>query len=80
MIATQKRPAKFRVVLDTDKMRTLRLKLGLSMDEAAKRAGFANRQRWYEIESGRGSRTNVKIETLNRIAAALEVKAKDLLK
>lgn len=77
MVAT---PAKFRVVLDTDKMRELREKLGLSMEEAARRAGFASRQRWYEIEAGRGSRTNVKIETLNRIAAALGVKAKDLLK
>ena len=72
--------AKFRIVLDTDKMKELREKLGLSMDEAARRAGFTSRQRWYEIEAGRGSRTNIKLDTLNRIAAALGVKAKDLLK
>ena len=69
---------KFRVVLDTEKMRALRLKRGLSMDDAAHAAGFADRQRWYTIESGRNA--NVTIDTLNRIAAALNVKAKDLLK
>jgi transcriptional regulator with XRE-family HTH domain len=78
MVATGRRAARFRIVLDTAKMRALRLKLGLSMDEAAKRAGFALRQRWFEIESGRT--TNIKIDTLNAVAIALEVKAKDLLK
>jgi transcriptional regulator with XRE-family HTH domain len=78
MIATRRRSAKFRIVLDTEKMKTLRLKLGLTMEEAAKRAGFVNRQRWYQVESGQT--TNVKLDTLNKIAAALSVKAKDLLK
>jgi transcriptional regulator with XRE-family HTH domain len=78
MIATRRRAAKTRLVLDTEKMKALRLKLGLSMDDAARRAGFASRQQWYQIESG--NVTNIKLETLNAIAAALGVKAKDLLK
>jgi len=78
MIAARRRPAKFRLVADTEKMRTLRQELGISMSEAAKRAGFANRQRWYEIESG--ATTNIKLDTLNAIAAALKVKGRDLLK
>lgn len=65
-------------VLNTEKMKSLRIKRGLTMTEAATAAGLGNRQRWYEIESGR--QTNVTIDTLNRIAAALGVSAKDLLK
>jgi transcriptional regulator with XRE-family HTH domain len=78
MIADRRRAAKFRLVLDTQKMKALRLKLGLSMEDAAKLSGFTDRQRWYEIESGRT--TNIKIGTLNAIAVALGVKARDLLK
>jgi transcriptional regulator with XRE-family HTH domain len=36
------------------------------------------RQQWNDIESGR--RKNLTIDTLNKIATALGVKAKDLLK
>lgn len=65
--------------LDCAKIRQLREALGLSQDQAAAKAGFvAGRQYWYNIESG--NRTNIKIDTLERIAAALGVKAKDLLK
>ena len=62
----------------TDRRRVIGEKRGLSMDTAAQNAQLANRQRWYIIESGR--KTNITIDTLNRIAAALGVKAKDLLK
>ena len=65
-------------VLDTAKMKALRIKRGLSMEQAAAAAGLRGRQRWYEIESGR--QTNLTLDTLNRIAAALGVRAKDLLK
>ena len=65
-------------LLNTEKMKKLRLKRGLTMTEAAVAAGLGNRQRWYEIESGR--LTNVTIDTLNKIAAALGVSAKELLK
>ena len=65
-------------VLDTEKMKKLRIKRGLTMTEAAQAAGMSSRQRWYEIESGR--LTNITIDTLNRIAAALGVSARDLLK
>ncbi|MGE5610000.1 MAG: helix-turn-helix transcriptional regulator [Bacillota bacterium] len=65
-------------MLDTEKMRQLREKLGLTQEDAAKRAGLDTRQAWNNIESGR--QTNVTIEKLERIAAALDVKAKDLLK
>lgn len=66
------------VVLDLAKIRRLRLKLKLSLNDAAKRAKLAGKQSWYEVESGR--KPNVTIDTLNRIAAALGVKPKDLLK
>ena len=77
-IARQRSTVKLLVVLDTAKVRELRLKRGLSMVQAAADAGFNNRQRWYAIESGR--KENITLETLNSIAAALGVRAKDLLK
>jgi transcriptional regulator with XRE-family HTH domain len=66
------------VMLDTEKLRRLREKLGLSQEAAAQQAGLANRQQWHLIESG--ERANVTLETLDKIATALGVKAKDLLK
>lgn len=66
------------VPIDIEKMKSLRLKLGLSQDEAAKAAGFANRQAWSLIETGR--RGNPQLDTLERIAAVLKTTAKDLLK
>lgn len=50
----------------------------MSLTAAAERAGFKTRQQWYQIESGMV--TNIKLESLERIAKALGVKAKDLLK
>jgi transcriptional regulator with XRE-family HTH domain len=64
--------------LDTEKIRTLREKLGISQQDAADRAGLGTRQRWSNLEAGRFP--NIELVTLERIAKALGVKARDLLK
>ena len=64
--------------LDHVKIRELRERKKMSQQEAADAAGLGTRQRWNEIETGR--RTNIELATLERIAAALGVKSKDLLK
>lgn len=64
--------------IDCEKIRTLRRQKGLTMEEAAKAAGFASRQAWSRIESG--GQPNLGVQLLERIAAALGVHAKDLLK
>lgn len=64
--------------LDIAKIKELRERQGMSLTAAAERAGFKTRQQWYQIESGMV--TNIKLESLERIAKALGVKAKDLLK
>jgi DNA-binding Xre family transcriptional regulator len=46
--------------------------------QASKAAGFTNAQQWHLIESGR--RSNITMDTLGKIAKALGVKSKDLLK
>jgi transcriptional regulator with XRE-family HTH domain len=66
------------VVLDAEKIRQLREKLGLTLQQAADAAGMNNRQQWHEVESG--NQANLKLATLNAIAAALGVNAKSLLK
>jgi len=66
------------VPLDTAKLKRLREKCKLTQEEAAIRAGLKGRQAWNNIESGR--RPNLQLQTLEKIAAALGVKAKDLLK
>jgi transcriptional regulator with XRE-family HTH domain len=65
-------------VLDVAKVRQLRLERGLTMDAAAKAAGFSTRQNWYMIESGR-SGTDVSVSTLGRLARALDCSPDDLL-
>lgn len=64
--------------LDYAKMKTLRQKIGLSQEDAAQAAKLGSKQAWYNIESGR--QPNVTIDVLERMADALGVKAKDLLK
>ena len=66
------------IPLDTDKIRKLRRALKLTQAEAAERAGLTGLQTWSDIENGR--RANLTIETLERIAKALGVRAADLLK
>jgi transcriptional regulator with XRE-family HTH domain len=64
-------------VLDLQKIRQLRDALGLTQDQAARRAGMNSRQAWNNIESGRQSPT---LSTLARIAKALKVRPRELLK
>ncbi|HEY1685063.1 MAG TPA: helix-turn-helix transcriptional regulator [Tepidisphaeraceae bacterium] len=63
--------------LNRDFIRTRREKLKLTQQGAAKLAGLQSRQVWNDIENG--PRENITIETLEKIARALGVKAKDLL-
>src|SRR5438094_505298 len=65
-------------LLDVAKMRKIRLARGLSQEEAAKRAGIrGGKARWANIETGR--RANITMDTLARIAAALECDPTELL-
>jgi transcriptional regulator with XRE-family HTH domain len=64
-------------MLDIDKIKKCREKLGLSQQGAAEAAGMKDRQAWSRIERGGAGMT---LETLEKIAKALGVKAKDLLK
>ncbi|MDB5327435.1 MAG: Helix-turn-helix domain [Phycisphaerales bacterium] len=69
--------------IDLAKLKRAREKAGLSQEEAALAAGLSAerqnaRQRWNSIETGRKS--DVRISTIDRIAAALGVKAGSLLK
>ena len=66
------------MVLDTAKIRRLREERGLTQAAAAKAAKLSGPQTWSDIEHGR--RRNLTLDTLERIAAALGVPAKDLLK
>jgi transcriptional regulator with XRE-family HTH domain len=63
--------------LDAKKLRKAREAAGLTQEDAARRARVGSRQRWNDIEHGR---RNISLDTLDRIAAALGVSAKDLLK
>lgn len=65
-------------MLDTEKIRTLREGKGWSFADAAEKAGFNSRQQWYNLESGQSA--NPTLQTIEAVAKALGVKAKDLLK
>ena len=62
--------------LDRAKIKTLREAMKLTQAEAAKRAGMTL-TRWNDVESG--GRANVTIDTLGRMADALECTSQDLL-
>jgi transcriptional regulator with XRE-family HTH domain len=64
-------------MLNVQTMENRRRKLGLSQERAAARAGLAGRQAWNNIASGR--KANVKMDTLNKIATALECDPRDLI-
>jgi transcriptional regulator with XRE-family HTH domain len=64
--------------LDTKKLKALRQQAKLTQADAAARAKLPGPQFWSDLENGR--RGNITLETLDHIAAALGVKAKDLLK
>ena len=65
-------------ILDTEKIERLRVAKDLSQEEAATKAGLGGRQKWSDIVTGR--RTNITMDTLEGIAKALGVSARDLLK
>lgn len=64
--------------LDLNKLKRARLRADLTQEEAAARSGLRSRQVWNNIERGRD--TNITLRTLDRIAAALGVRARDLLR
>lgn len=66
-------------VLNIKEIKRRRLELGLTLDEAAIKAGWpkSSRTHWHAIETGQ--RTNIKLETLGAIANALHCSIHDLL-
>ena len=66
------------VPLDVDKIRQLRLGKGLSIAEAARRAGMNSRQHWHAVETG--VNVDVRLSLLESIARALDVDPGDLLR
>lgn len=65
-------------MLDIQKIKSLREALELTQEQAATKAGLSSRQAWHSIEGGR--QPKLQLDTLERVAKALGVKAKDLLK
>ncbi len=64
--------------LDRQKMRDRRRELGLTQTAAAELAGMpGGASAWSDVEAGR--RGNVTLETLARIATALQCDARDLI-
>jgi transcriptional regulator with XRE-family HTH domain len=64
--------------VDVTKIRQLRMKKNLTQEDAASAAGLNSRQHWNQIETG--LRPNITVSMLEKVAKALKVKAKDLLK
>jgi transcriptional regulator with XRE-family HTH domain len=64
--------------LNTDRVRALRLKLGLTQQQAADRAHMAGRQEWNKIETG--LRPDIRISTLLKLGRALGVPPGELLR
>jgi transcriptional regulator with XRE-family HTH domain len=65
-------------MVDLKKIKAIREKLGLTQGQAAKRAGLRSRQHWNKIEVGGDG--GITVATLEKVARALRVKARDLLK
>jgi transcriptional regulator with XRE-family HTH domain len=66
------------IPVDTNKIRELRERLGLTQEAAARRAGLRGAAVWNDIEKGR--RANLTVATLERVAQALGTHARELLK
>jgi transcriptional regulator with XRE-family HTH domain len=66
------------MALNRVKLKGLRVALKMTQGEAARRAGLKSPQHWNAIESG--ARSNVTVETLEKIAKALKCDQCDLLK
>jgi len=65
-------------MVDVAKIKRLRERRGLTQEQAAKKAGLGSRQRWDDIESGR--KRSITVRTLEQMAGALGVSARQLLK
>lgn len=66
-------------MLDVAKIKAKREALGLSQAQAAEKAGFGGgRQQWSNIETG--TKADVTMTTLGKIAKALKCKPAELLK
>ncbi|MHB1155278.1 MAG: helix-turn-helix domain-containing protein [Phycisphaerales bacterium] len=65
-------------MLDTQKMESLRKKLGLTQEQAAQRAGLPGKQVWNDIVQNR--RRNITMDTLDALAKALACHPKELIK
>ena len=65
-------------ILNVEKIEALRERRGWTQEQAAGAAGLKGKQQWNNIV--RGGNENVTLETLSKIAEALGVRAKDLLK
>lgn len=62
--------------LDVDKIKSLREKRGLSLDDAGNQAGLGGLREWLAVEKGV---TDLSISQLDRVAEVLGVEAADLL-
>ncbi len=58
-----------------ERIKTIRLSKGLTLDDMAKKLGYSNRSAFYKIENGYGVTT----EKLKKIADALEINFEELL-
>lgn len=65
-------------MFDASKIKPLRESLGLTLEAAATKAGFVNRQHWWRIESG--NVPDPRVSTLVTIAAVLGISPLELLK
>ncbi len=64
-------------MIDRHRVKALRLAQGLTLQEAATRAGLNDRQRWFNIEAGKRSRLAAK--TLAGVARALGCRPDELV-
>lgn len=64
--------------LNAQKIRELRERTGMTLDEAARKVGFKTRQQWYALENG--GRRNVQSDTLLALSRALGVPMEELMK
>lgn len=65
-------------MLDTERIKERRTELSLSQEQAAERAGLKGRQAWSNIESG--YQGNITLDTLAKVAKALNLSPAELLK
>lgn len=64
--------------LNTERIRTRREELGLTQQQAADLSDLGSKQAWNNVEHGRDE--NVTLERLSRIAAALKLHPRELIK